>query len=209
MNAMTLNIREMRRYSRESIRSVKENWQTLLLGALFLCGLFCGCAMLKNNVFHAPLISEKAVKLLTDSQWSARFRPILIEVMGGMALAFSAGFSAIGLPLILCLPCAKGMVYGMVAARLYTVYRVKGVIFSILVLFPFFAAEIALLIVCLRESMHLSSELFGVFRGGVGTGGRGEVKAYCVRFLLLTVISVLIILLQSLLGGAVGSALLS
>lgn len=207
MNAMTLNIREMRRYSRESIRSVKENWQTLLLGALFLCGLFCGCAMLKNSAFHAPLISEKAVKMLTESQWSARFKPILIEVVGGLILAFSAGFSAIGLPLILSLPCVKGMVYGMVAARLYTVYRVKGVIFSILVLFPFFAAEIALLIVCLSNSMRLSSALFGVFCGG-GTGERGEVKTYCLRFLVFTVISVLIILLQSLLGGAVGSALL-
>ncbi len=206
---MTLNIREMRQYSRESIRSIRENWQPLLLTALFVCGLFCGCFMLKSNVYRAADAAESAVGMLTDTHWPVRFKLMVLEVMIGLILAFSCGFSAIGLPLILSLPCAKGMVYGVVAAQLYTVYRIKGVVFSLLVLFPFLAAEVAFLILCLRDSLHMSALLFSAFKSGGGAGERGEVKAYCVRFLVFSVVCVLIILLQSLLGGAVGSALLS
>ncbi|MBQ9551496.1 MAG: stage II sporulation protein M [Clostridia bacterium] len=208
MNAMTLNIREMRQYARESIRAIKENRQTLLLSVLFICGLFCGCLMLKNNAYHVRTVAETAVKKLTDEQWSVRLTPILGEVLGTLLIAFFAGFSAVGLPLLLCLPCAKGMIYGAVAAQLYTVYRVKGVVFSLLVLFPFLAAEIAVLVVGLGDSLRMSAALFGVFNGG-RAGERGEVKTYCARFLIFTVVSAVIIVLQSFLGGAVGSALLS
>lgn len=208
MNAMTLNVREMRKYSRESLQSVKEHWPLLLLTALFLCGLICGSLMLKNNAYRSAELAASVLKKLTDERWSSRLKPLLAEVLTGLFLTFFSGFSAIGLPVILCLPCAKGLAYGVLAAQLYTVYRVKGVIFSLLVLFPFLAAEIALLIVYLSDSMQLSSALFSVFRGG-SAGERGEVKAYCARFLFVCFASVLIILLQSFLGGAVGAALLS
>ena len=209
MNAVTVNVREMKNYSRNKLNSLKDNWPMLLLAALFLCGLFCGSVMLKNNAYHSGEMAAAILKKLTDTQWLVRLKPMLIEVLAGLLLAFFAGFSAVGLPIILSLPCAKGMIYGVLAAELYTVYRVNGVIFSLLVLFPFLAAEIALLIVYLSDSMQLSSALFSAFRGAVGTGDRGAVKAYCGRFLLFSVISVLIVLLQSFLGGAVGSALLN
>ncbi len=209
MNSMTLNIREMRNYSKESIRSLKENWKTLMLLSLFLCGLLCGCLMFKNNTYHSAAIASKGIRMFTDAEWFVRFRPLFIEVLLIMTLTFFAGFSAVGLPLILCLPCAKGILYGILSAQLYADYRVKGVVFALLVLFPFLAAEIAMLFACSGDALKMSSHLFSAYKGAGGIGERGEVKTYCVRFLLFTVGSVLVVLLQSLLSGTVGSALLS
>jgi len=209
MNTLTLNVREMRNYSKESVRMIKENWELLMLLSLFVCGLLCGCLTLKNDTYFVKTLSKKLVEMLTDSQWIVRFRPCILEVLLTLLLTFFAGLSAVGLPFILCFPCAKGVLYGILSAQLYADYRVKGVIFAALVLFPFLAAETAMLFVGSRGALKMSSRLLSAYKGNGGIGERGEVKTYCVRFFVLSLTSAVVVLLQSLLSGAIGSALLS
>lgn len=103
-------------------------------------------------------------------------------------ISFFIGTSFLGSGFSFIAPTLKCLLIGYIGSYFYNIYELKGVMFCLLLLYPYFAVTTASLIFASNESIYMSNFLCGLLKSK-NTADDISVRLYLLRYLILIVIN--------------------
>lgn len=178
-------------YNGKAIKKLLENSKTYALSVLFAVGIIIGAAVINNDSELFQKISE-----ITESFVSARSQQGIIENFCNsfaacaifMLLNVFFAFSLVGYPFIIWLPFMRGMGIGVVTGFLYSVYKITGLGYCILTVYPGAIVSTVAFILACNESCDYSKNAFSKAIRGRGQFEKDETKIYLIRQVVLTAV---------------------
>ncbi len=171
-------------YNGKALKNIIENSKIYLLAFLFVSGLIIG-AVSGNTQTE---ISQKIAEITTSFVYSRNQNGITELVINsflsnGLLLFLNVflAFSLIGYPLLIWLPCIKGIGIGAIAGYLYSVYQLTGLGYCILTIFPGAIVSTVALIIACNDSCDYSKNAFMKALRGRGQYEKDETKIYLIR----------------------------
>ncbi len=207
MKAMTVNLKEFS----FPIDRIKEeaalHRRLILLYAVFTGGCFAGAVLFSNS---AQMLSEHIKTLLErmlEASFSQNLRIISCVCLVPQFITALCSFSALGLPFILLCPAMCGMALSAFISYLYCNFGVDGAVFSLILLLPCAVVFFVMLLIGGNEGLILSEIVAGsVFSSR--KQGRGELKGFLLRFVIIIAVCFAVAALQAVCISKFGKALL-
>ena len=180
---------------REIAWNTGERMPEILLGLLFLLGIFLGALMYRymdeRMRMTLQLIFQSGIEQ-TDGTFgfSIFFSDAVL-----LAVVFFCGFCAIAQPVIFAIPVFKGLGNGLVLGNLYAVWGFAAVPYICVKLLPHYLVYTIILISACREAYFLSRRISGQIRGGSGPPLR--ITAYIIKFLWYMLVTFIVCMISS------------
>lgn len=174
-------------YNGKAIKKMLENSRIYFLSGMFAIGIIIGAAAIKGDSVIISKIAE-----LTESFTATRTQQGIIENFCN-SLSVSAvflagdlflGFSLIGYPLLMWLPFFRGMGLGIVSGYLYSAYKMLGLGYSVLIIYPGAIVSTFAFILACSDSCEYSKNAFAKSIRGRGQFEKDETKVYLIRHLI-------------------------
>lgn len=171
-------------YNGKAIKKLLENSRIYLLTLFFSCGILIGAITINSE----SLITEKlsglidSFALLKAGQGiGENFCNSLSVSSVFIALSIFLGFSLIGYPFIMWLPFLRGMGFGAVCGYLYSVYRLNGLAYSLLIIYPGAIVSTFAFVLACNDSCEYSKNAFYKSIQGKGQFEKDETRIYIIR----------------------------
>lgn len=192
---MNKSKRKYKVYNGKSIKKLFENSKLYMLVFLFSAGIITGAVSINLDA----IITDK-LNLLIESYTVIKNGQGIVEnfcnslTVNTVFFIFNIlfGFSLIGYPFIIWLPFLRGMGIGTVCGYLYSAYRLRGLGYSILIIYPSAAVSAFAFILACCDSIEYSRNAYMKSIKSRGQFEKDETKIYIIRqviFLGITVLS--------------------
>lgn len=207
MKTMTLNLKGLGFSFKDFWEEIKKSWRIILLFLLFQCGMISGSLFFQNSAE----ITKNYFEIKCDEILEYSFTKLIIIsiciYMIPLIISFISSFSAIGMPVIIMLPVIIGFVVSNICSFLYSSYRIDGVIFTILLIFPSAIINTLLFLIGCNESLILSGIITrNIF--SVSKEGRGDLRLFFLRYIIIAAITIVTAAICAFSIGSVGNKLL-
>lgn len=174
-------------YNGKSLKKFFENSRIFVLISMFIIGLTAGASMLNNNssiTERLSVIIESYSELRAEQGILINFcNSLTVNVLFSVVNLFLA-FSLVGYPLIIALPTFKGLALGAVSGYLYSTYKLIGLGYCMLMIFPgAVSSTFAFLLAC-NDSCEYSKNAFMKAIKGRGQFEKDETRVYLTRQLV-------------------------
>ncbi len=171
-------------YNGKALKKLLENSRIYFLSAFFIIGIIIGASAIKGN---SDIISKIAE--LIESYTSVKSGQGIAEnfcnslAVSGAFIAINTflGFSLIGYPFIILLPLFRGLGLGAVSGYFYSVYRLIGLGYSVLIIYPAAIVSTVAVILACNDSCEYSKNAFAKSINGKGQFEKEETKIYLIR----------------------------
>jgi len=197
-------------YGRYLAHYTKKNSVVLILGLLFLAGVFLG-ALFVRSVSETTM--EALLRILgnfsqrrREQAFSENFTSSLTSSLNYLLVLFVCGFCAIAQPLEIALLMLRGLGFGFSAATLYAQYGAGATGFVGVFLVPGMVLTTVALLLCCQESLRMSGSLWGILRGGDAQPYSRRI--YCARYIAAVVFCCAAAALEALLYALFSGAFL-
>jgi len=171
-------------YNGKALKNIVENSRIFVLAFLFVSGVFIG-AVSGNSETE---ISNKTADIINSfivSKNQNEFVDIIINsfISNGILMLTNVflAFSLIGYPFLVWLPCIKGIGLGAFAGYLYSAYKITGLGYCIMTVFPGAIVSTVALIIACNDSCDYSKNAFMKSLRGRGQFEKDETKIYLIR----------------------------
>ena len=171
-------------YNGKALKNIVENSKIFVLAFLFVAGVFMGAV--SGNCKSE--ISNKTAEIINSfiiSKNQNEFVDIIIDsfISNGILMFTNVflAFSLIGYPLLIWLPCIKGIGLGAFAGYLYSAYKITGLGYYILTVFPGAIVSTVALIIACNDSCDYSKNAFMKSLRGRGQFEKDETKIFLIR----------------------------
>lgn len=135
------------------------------------------------------MIIDDKIQLLQNSGFRVIFFFLLKTDIIFFLISFFIGTSFIGNGFSFLSPMLKCIMIGYVGGYFYNIFELKGVLFCLVLLYPYFVITTASLIFASNESVFMSKYLYGLVENK-NTADNISVRLYLLRYLLLLSINV-------------------
>lgn len=157
--------------------------------SVIIAGIIIGAAI-QNTTFFDNIQIKINCLFMEKCSVIAEVRTTFICLLFFVAAAFLAGSSAIGQLLAYFLLLFSGIYTGYITASVYQIYGKSAFITILTTVIPRSAALITVVILSVREALRSSFYLFEFYlHGDVRENRRITLKLYCVRFLVIILLS--------------------
>ncbi|MBQ8016029.1 MAG: stage II sporulation protein M [Clostridia bacterium] len=179
-------------YNGKSIKKLLQNSRIYLLTSLFAAGIIIGAISIHKD----SLIIEKLTSLIDSYAILKAGQGITANFCNSLTVnaifaAFNLflGFSLIGYPLIIWLPFLRGLGIGGVCGYLYSTYRLTGLAYSLLIIYPgAIVSTFAFMLAC-NDSCEYSKNAYLKSISGRGQFEKNETKVFIIREALFFAVS--------------------
>ena len=202
-----LNFKEIRSKSTGLTNLIRKNAEKVLLVLLIVIGMRLGAIMFSSNL----QVSDYTVKIfdfLLGSPIKDVFLILSAVEVAVLLVIFIGGFSACGLPTTLGLPCIYGGICSIMSCCAYSVYKINGVFFAIILIVPFAVVTSLLIIIISNESLIFTKMIIRSLGYGEPSN-RGELKLFCLKGISVIAVALITALIQSLLITTIGEKILN
>ena len=174
-------------YNGKSLKLFFENSRLYLLILMFIFGLTSGARVLNSeseitdriiNLFDNYIFQKSGQGMLTDFCNSLSINALFF------ILNLFFAFSLIGIPFIVALPMLKGFGLGCFCGFLYSTYRLTGLGYTILMIYPgAIVSSLAFILAC-NDSCDYSRNAFQKSLKAKGQFEKDETRVYLTRQLV-------------------------
>ena len=191
--------------SRSFLFYFRSNLWMIILGILFLLGVFIGTILLSKS----DLSTIESLKIILGGYVEKRRVPSFSSIALStflstfllLALLFFCGFCTISRLIIVLVPLFKGLGYGFSIGMIYLEHGGEAMKYVALLILPTMFLSTALLLSACKTSLKLSIRLF---RASVSSQSEEvRTKKYCVKYFIFTLMCIIIALLD----GAITTSL--
>ncbi len=169
-----------------------------------LLSILLGCIIFKNN----KIIPINELDSFIEFMQSNNFVSLLIQFtkyeIVFFILEFFIGTSIIGMPLVIIPPIIKCFFIGYLSSYMYNQYNVKGILFCLILIYPYFAVTTSSLIFAADESIYMSKYLFEV-AVKKNAYNNTSIKLYMVRIMFLILLNLIFTIINSFLLSSIGN----
>lgn len=139
-------------------------YRAVIMLAILVSGLLCGALIIRNGT---GAVIER-LTILIDSYKSVRIEQGIVanfcnSLLSGMLFLICSvflGFSAIGTPLLIFLPFIRGTGLGMICGYMYSTYKLTGLGYCLLLIYPGAAVALVAFFLACSESYQMSKNIF-------------------------------------------------
>lgn len=174
-------------YNGKSIKKVLENSRIYFMTAFFAVGMIIGASSLNNE----SILFEKTSQIIESYTLLKSDQGILMNFCNSLTVSavfvfinLFLGFSMIGYPLLLFLPFLRGLGIGMVCGYLYSAFKLTGLGYSFLVIYPGAIVSTFALFMACNDSCEYSKNAYLKAIRGRGQFEKNETKVYLLRQLV-------------------------
>lgn len=157
-----------------------ENKPVIYSIIFYCCGLFLG------SYFYKIASSESLDKILAPENNSVinLFAQNVCIYFSLFLLVVFLGFCLIGYPIINAVPAVVGINYGLKLGYLFVNHLSKGVAYSIIMIVPFVAMFLTIIVYAIQISAQMSKELMDITKDGLANG-KYDLKPHLKKLLIL------------------------
>lgn len=183
--------------SKDREYNISEDKYKIIITIIAIISIFAGCLIYKNCPIEE--INDKCGIFISELQTN-KFLNIFITFISFDLTFFICtsvfGTSFIGVSLIEIPVILRCLYMGYLCSYLYNEYSLKGVLFCLIFLFPFFVITTTNLIYVANEGIYMSVNLFRKITNK-NTADDMTVRLYLIRFLFLLGINIACITVNS------------
>lgn len=175
-------------YNGKALKKLFENSRIYLFLLLFITGLIVGALSNNSDSEISYKIAETVKSFIASKNNNGFFDIIIISFLSNgllMLINLFLAFSLIGYPLLIWIPCIKGIGLGAVAGYLYSVYKITGLGYCILTVFPGAIVSTVALIIACNDCCDYSKNAFMKSLRGRGQYEKDETKIFLIRQLIM------------------------
>lgn len=194
LRRLKMNKSKYRVYNGKKVKSVFENSKIILLFFQLIAGMLFGAFVSGKN--------NEALKGIADAYIRLRNAGFISDFINSFAvngafiiISVFLGFSLIGCPLIYLLMFFRGLGIGSFCGYMYLKYKLTGIGYSLLTVYPSLIIAVFALIMSCRNSGEYSMNAYEKAVKGRGQFEKDETKIFIFRqavFLAITALSSLI-----------------
>lgn len=182
----------------KSITGIIEHRRLIALTVIFSIGMIWGVKIVTNeNSYAAVKFIELFKNYLSERVGESLFilftNSLFISLVF-ITVSFIGGLCAVGAPFILFAPFIRGLGMGMISGYLYGSFRLQGLGYSLLIIYPGALISILAMLMCCSESLLMSYEILQTARDK-RLSDENSLKMYFARYgvlLSITAVSALI-----------------
>lgn len=187
------------------IKFIKNNKLLLLLLFLFVLGI-----VLSVVLYRKDFVSNKFSGWIFNYYFSTKvnsflfsFAKAFISLLLIVVLFFICGTSMMGIITVPLLIGALGFVIGNLVSHIYSVYDIKGVAYTAVILLPSVLIFLSALFVTTRHTINFSFSLAKLtFSNSLTKNVSQEFKGYCFKYISLLVFAFLSAFLDVILNNS-------
>lgn len=176
-------------YNGKSLKKILENTRVYLLILMFIFGLTAGAGVIKSDTG----IYDNIISLFENYLNHKSGQGILLNFCNSLSvnilfylINIFFSFSVIGIPFIISLPMLKGFGLGCFCGFLYSTYRLTGLGYSLLTVYPGAIVSTLVFILACNDSSEYSKNLFLKSIKGKGNYEKDETRVYLTRQLVFS-----------------------
>lgn len=173
-----------------------QNIDKILITIISILSIFLGCIIFKLHKADSVTEFENLVSFFQKEN----FLHIILFFMKYELLLFLVEFfigtSMIGTPLVVFPPIIKCVFIGCFSSFMYNQFEVKGILFCLMLLYPFYAITTSSLIFAANESAYMSKNLFSTTIKKK-TLNDMSTNIYLIRYLFLIVLNIVCTVINS------------
>ncbi len=168
---------------------IKNEKNKFLLTVVSIAALLCGSLIYRffPDQTVNSVINEN-VNLFQSGGFTAIFLTLIKLDLAFIIASFFLGTSFIGATVSFIPPALKCILIGYIGSYFYNEFELKGVLFCLLLLYPYFVITTASLIFASNENIYMSNYTFGMLRNK-STADDISIRLYLIRYLILIVIN--------------------
>ena len=190
MTIKTIRIKNKAELSPQAEREVKAMIITL---AMFAAGMIVGAGIMKNlNSTELSIDFTNIFDIFTQNRNEQKAYQIFLNSLSVnflfLTLTFCSGLSCIGIPIITAVPIIKGIGYGMLSGYLLSVYKMSGIGYYLLTVFPGAVIAAAILMLACSSAGLMAADILSVILAKKQAES-SNILHYIKRFLIYAVIS--------------------
>lgn len=192
-------------YDGKVLKKFFENSKMYALVFLFIIGLIIGAASVSSDstlLKNVSDISQSYIASRAEQGIGENCLNSLTVSMLFMLVNVFMGFSLIGYPLIIWLPLIKGLGIGALTGYLYSAFKITGLGYCVLTIYPGTVVAVVALILACNDSAEYSKNAFLKAVRGRGQFEKDETKIYLIRQFVFCVVSVASSIVDSLFAAA-------
>ncbi len=190
-------------YNGKIIKKAFENSRIYFMTVIFAIGLTVGSMLLCTNADMPDKISDiiETFSLMKTEYGILRsfINSFLISVLF-IGINIFLGFSLIGYPFLLIIPFFRGLGIGAICGYLYSAYRLTGLIYSLLIVYPGEIISVLAFMYACNSSCDYSKNAYCKSIQGRGQFEKNETKIYLCKQLVYTGICAASALIDTLLS---------
>ena len=179
-------------YNGKVIKEMLENSRFFILILIFAIGIIFGSVAIRKNgniTDEIKILISNFTMLRAGQGISDNFiNSMAVNLLFGLSSIFFA-FSIIGYPFIMILPFIRGVAIGAVSGYLYASYKLTGLGYSLLMIYPAALISVTALIFIFNESCEYSSNAYLKSITGKGIYKKNETKYFLIRQLIFLAIT--------------------
>ena len=181
-------------YSRESIK--EEKYKIILL-LISIISIIIGCFIYKyNNQYTFESLNNFISMNKTYSFLSTFFYLIRFDLCF-LILVFFIGTSFVGkffvsIPIVL-----KSLIIGYISSYIYNEFKINGIMFCLIILYPYLAITISTLIFAANEGIYMCNSISNIINHK-NTANDISIKLYFMRYAILLLINIVCTVANSL-----------
>lgn len=186
-------------YTKPKINILNTEIIKIILTILSLLSIFAGCIIYKNSpVNEVTSICNSFISLLQVNSYLEVFLYCLKLDLIYYLVMFFIGTSIVGIPLTIFPLIFKCTCIGYLSSYMYCEYELKGILFCLILLYPFFTITTTSLIYSANESIYMSKYIYNSITNK-NTADNISIKLYLIRYAFLIGINISCIAVNSLL----------
>ena len=192
-----LNVRKYKRKNRIFSIDIRNEISKIILLLLSLLSIIVGCIIYRNSDISIlnDYIKNKIDFLCANSVLTIFTSFFKYEVLL-IFLAYFIGTSYLGAPLVVLIPTIKCVIIGYLSSYMYNVHQLQGVLFCLVLFYPYFAITTSVLIFGTNESIKMCRLVYDCTTQK-NTANEDFVKLYFLRYLIIVAITIVCIAINS------------
>lgn len=171
-------------YNGKALKKMLENSRIYFLSGLFAIGIIVGAAAINSNSIIIDKIAEitESYSFIKSQQGGVEnfCNSLSVSTIWSM-LSIFLGFSLLGYPLIMWLPFFRGMGLGIVSGYLYSIFKMTGLGYCVLTIYPGAIVSTFAFILACNDSCEYAKNAFAKAVRGRGQFEKDETKIYLIR----------------------------
>lgn len=174
-------------YNGKIIKTAFENSRIYIMTIIFAAGIIAGSLLLSSEAALPEKISDivegfsiiKSENSLLKNFVNSLFTNVIFIIIN-----IFLGFSLIGYPFLLIIPFFRGLGIGAICGYLYSVHRLTGLIYSILIIYPAEIVSVLAFMYACNSSCEYSKNAYYKSIQGRGQFEKNETKIYLCKQML-------------------------